>query len=198
MCPSSNTPVIETTHAPRHSTLKTHPAAPARRLHYSAPADIGPMSSSFHNTRPTVMRASRLTLLCTLLLSLLAADAVGEIVIRKSGSAWARIDDNGTIRIKGKAVGRYESNGTVRKNGSAVGSIDNNGTIRRSGSAIGRIESGGTLRRSGSAIGAIESSGTIRKKGSAWGSASNCCGSHDGKKSVAAVLVFFADDYFDN
>ena len=106
--------------------------------------------------------------------------------------------DDGTIRIKGSSVGRFESNGTVRKRGSSVGSIDNDGTIRKGGSSVGRIESNGTLRRRGSSIGRIESGGTIRKRGSSWGSASNCCGSFGSKKTIAAVLVFFADDYFDN
>lgn len=33
------------------------------------------------------------------------------------------------------------------------------------------------------------------KNGSSWGSASNCCGDHGSKRTVAAVLVFFSD-YF--
>ncbi|HAA59809.1 MAG TPA: hypothetical protein DCE39_02620 [Planctomycetaceae bacterium] len=137
-------------------------------------------------------------LLTILLLGVMVIDAEAEIVIRKSGSSWAKVDDDGTIRIRGRSVGRFESNGTVRKRGSSVGSIDSDGTIRRRGRSVGKIESNGTVRRRGYAIGRIESGGTIRKKGSSWGSASNCCGSHGGKKAVAAVLVFFADDYFDN
>ena len=78
-----------------------------------------------------------------------------------------------------------------------MGSIDSDGTIRRSGSSIGKIQSDGTVRKRGSSIGRIESGGTIRKRGSSWGSASNCCGSFGSKKAIAAVLVFFADDYFD-
>jgi hypothetical protein len=39
----------------------------------------------------------------------------------------------------------------------------------------------------------IESGGTIRKGGSSWGTASDCCGDFGSKRSVAAVLVFFAD-----
>lgn len=119
-----------------------------------------------------------------------------EIVVRKSGASWARIDDDGTIRIRGRSVGKFESNGTVRKRGSSVGSIDQDGTIRKQGSSVGKVENDGTVRRRGSSIGCIESSGTIRKQGSSWGSASNCCGSFGGKKAVAALLVFFADDYF--
>ena len=114
----------------------------------------------------TDMSHSRLTLLCSLALGLVATDADAEIVIRKSGSTWARVDDDGTIRIKGRTVGRFESNGTIRKRGSSVGSID--------------------------------SDGTIRKRGSTWGTASNCCGSFGSKKTVAAVMVFFANGYFEN
>ena len=127
------------------------------------------------------MSASRILLGSVAILFGLASLSTAEVVIRKSGSQFARIDDHGTIRISGQAVGRYESNGTIRKKGVAVG-IETNGTLRRDGQAIGRVESGGT----------------IRKKGSAWGTASNCCGSFGGKKSVAAVLVFFADGYFKN
>ena len=96
------------------------------------------------------MKHLRLTLLCSLALGLVASDADAEIVIRKSGSTWARVDDDGTIRIKGSTVGRFESNGT------------------------------------------------IRKRGSTWGTASNCCGSFGSKKTVAAVMVFFANGYFEN
>jgi len=51
-------------------------------------------------------------------------------------------------------------------------------------------------RISGSSIGKIESGGTIRKNGSSWGSASSCCGDHGSKRTVAAVLVFFSNDFF--
>ena len=84
----------------------------------------------------------------------------------------------------------------MRKGGSKVGEVETNGTIRKGGSKIGEIESNGTLRKGGSKIGEIESGGTIRKNGSHWGSASNCCGSHGGKRAVAAVLAFFSDDFF--
>ena len=36
----------------------------------------------------------------------------------------------------------------------------------------------------------------IRKNGSSWGSASSCCGDHGSKRTVAAVLAFFAGSYF--
>ncbi len=125
-----------------------------------------------------------------------AAIASADIEIRKGGSSWAKIESNGTIRIGGSSVGKFESDGTVRKGGSSIGKVESNGTIRKGGSSIGKIESGGTLRKSGSSIGKIESGGTIRKGGSSWGSASNCCGSHGGKRAVAAVIVFFSSDFF--
>src|SRR5205085_1639376 len=68
--------------------------------------------------------------------------------------------------------------------------------LRATGSSVGKIEPDGTLRKEGSSIGKIESGGTIRKNGSSWGSASNCCGDHGSKRTVAAVLVFFDRDYF--
>jgi hypothetical protein len=43
-------------------------------------------------------------------------------------------------------------------------------------------------------VGEIESGGTIRKQGSIWGSATNCAG-FDGKRTAAAVLVFFSTDF---
>jgi hypothetical protein len=115
---------------------------------------------------------------------------------RGSRTTVARIEDDGRIRIDGSLVGRFESDGTVRRSGSIVGRVEDDGVIRRSGSIIGRIEPDGTMRRSGSIIGRIESGGTIRRNGSIWGSASNCCGTHGGKRAVAAVLVFFSS-YFE-
>mgnify|MGYP000149067150 CR=1 FL=1 len=100
---------------------------------------------------------------------------------------------DGTIRINGSSVGKIESDGTVRKDGSSVGKVESDGTIRKNGSSVGKIEPDGTFRKDGSSIGQIESGGTIRKNGSSWGSASNCCGDHGSKRSVAALLVFFSD-----
>jgi hypothetical protein len=101
------------------------------------------------------------------------------------------------IYIRGSKVGKLESDGTVRKKGSKIGEVENDGTIREGGSKIGKVETDGTVRKKGSKIAEIESGGTIRKRGSKWGSASNCCGSHGSKRAVAAVLVFFADDFFE-
>ena len=93
-----------------------------------------------------------------------AVPAFADIEIRKNGSSWAKVEDDGTIRINGSSVGKVEHDGTVRKNGSSIGKI--------------------------------ESDGTIRKNGSSWGSASGCCGDHGSKRTVAAVLTFFAGSYF--
>jgi len=118
-----------------------------------------------------------------------------KITIRKGGSLWASVEPNGTIRIDGSIAGEFSSDGTVRKSGSIVGSVEGNGTIRKGGSLAGTIETGGTLRRDGSIVGSIESNGTIRLNGSLWGSASSCCGDHNARRAVAAVIVFFAADF---
>jgi hypothetical protein len=132
-----------------------------------------------------------------LLAALLApAVASAEIEIRRNGSSWAKVEDDGTIRINGSSVGKVESDGTVRKDGSSIGQVENDGTIRKSGSSIGQIEKDGTVRKSGSSVGKIESGGDIRKDGSSWGNASNCCGDHGSKRTVAAVIVFFGG-FFD-
>jgi len=130
------------------------------------------------------------------ILPIFLSSAFADIEIRKSGSSWAKIENDGTIRINGSSVGKFESDGTVRKSGNSIGKVESDGTIRRGGSSIGKIETDGTLRKSGSSIGKIESGGTIRLSGSSWGSASNCCGSHGSKRAVAAVIVFFCGDFF--
>ena len=84
----------------------------------------------------------------------------------------------------------------IRKNGSSWAKVEDDGTVRINGSSVGKIESDGTMRRNGSSMGKVESDGTVRKNGSSWGSASSCCGDHGSKRTVAAVLVFFSDDYF--
>ena len=120
------------------------------------------------------------TVLVAVVVSLAALPAAAKVELRKGGSSWAVIEDDGTIRIGGSSVGKIESDGTIRKGGSSIGKIEKDGTLRKSGSSIGSIESGGT----------------IRKGGSSWGSASNCCGDHGSKRSVAAVIVFFSSDFF--
>src|SRR5262249_28727823 len=118
--------------------------------------------------------------------------ARAEIEIRKGGSSWAVVEDDGTVRIGGSSVGKVEKDGTVRKDGSSVGNVESDGTIRRGGSSIGQVDTDGTVRKSGSGIGKIENDGGIRKGGSSWGSASHCCGDHGSKRTVAAVLAFFS------
>jgi hypothetical protein len=119
-----------------------------------------------------------------------------EIDIRQGGSPWARIEADKAIRIGGTIEGYFESGGDVRKSGSLVGSIERDGTIRRKGTIIGRVENDGGLRREGTLIGAIEEDGTIRLAGSIWGQASPCCPEPLDRRVVAAVLVFFIEDFF--
>jgi len=41
----------------------------------------------------------------------------------------------------------------------------------------------------------IEPDGRIRRRGVIWGEASPCCGSEEEMRKVAAVLVFFTEDF---
>ena len=124
-----------------------------------------------------------------------SASAGHDIVIRKGGSLWAEVEAGGTIRVNGSIVGEISGDGTVRRSGSIVGEVESNGTIRVNGSIAGEIERSGTFRRGGSIVGEIEDGGTIRLNGSIWGSAESCCPTHAAKRKVAAVLVFFTDDF---
>jgi hypothetical protein len=63
--------------------------------------------------------------------------ALADIDVRKGGSSWAKIENDGTVRINGSSVGKIESDGTVRKNGSSVGKVDSDGTIRKGSSSWG-------------------------------------------------------------
>jgi cytoskeletal protein CcmA (bactofilin family) len=128
------------------------------------------------------------------LVAAMVSAGFSDIRIR-GGAMSAEVSSSGTIRINGSIVGEFSSNGTVRKSGSIVGEVSSNGTIRKGGSIAGEIQSDGTLRRSGSIIGAIEAGGNIRKGGSIWGSASSCCGNYADMRAVAAVLVFFSNDF---
>jgi hypothetical protein len=133
------------------------------------------------------------------LLAALAPGSIGrtgDIDIRRGGVPWARIDAQGGIRIDGRLAGRFEDDGSVRRDGVLVGSIEPDGAIRRNGSLAGAVEEDGTVRRDGSIIGRIEKDGAIRKDGSLWGSADPCCADHGEMRRIAAVLVFFAPDYF--
>jgi len=123
--------------------------------------------------------------------------AWARVDVRRGGSSWAVVEDDGTVRIGGSSVGKIEPDGDVRLQGSSVGEVESDGTIRRGGSSVGKVESDGTVRKSGSSIGRIQDDGTIRSHGSSWGSASNCCGDFGSKRTIAALLVFFADDFFE-
>ena len=78
-------------------------------------------------TRAMVRGMSRKLFL--LIVTLVAAVAPGvasaEIEIRRNGSSWAKVEDDGTIRIDGSSVGKIESGGTIRKDGSSWGSASN-------------------------------------------------------------------------
>ena len=58
-------------------------------------------------------------LVVALLLAVVLAGA--EIEIRKGGSSWVVVADDGTVRIDGSSVGQIESDGNVRRSGSSVG-----------------------------------------------------------------------------
>ena len=79
-----------------------------------------------------------ITIVALLLAGLGVAGA--DVDIRKGGSSWARIENDGTIRINGSSVGKFESDGTVRKNGSSIGRVEEGGTIRKNGSSWGSAE----------------------------------------------------------
>ena len=70
-----------------------------------------------------------------------AGTAFADVEVRKDGSSWARIDDDGTIRINGSSIGSIDSDGTIRKSGSSIGRIDSDGTIRKNGSSWGSASS---------------------------------------------------------
>ena len=69
------------------------------------------------------------------------ATALAGIDVRKGGSSWATIEDDGTVRIDGSSVGKIESDGTLRKSGSSIGMIESGGTIRKGGSSWGSASS---------------------------------------------------------
>lgn len=158
---------------------------------------LGPHGEALLTVSAQAPTMRRMTITRTLLFAsltlALATTADAAIEVRKGGSSWAKIEDDGTIRIGGSSVGKIERDGTVRKSGSSVGRIESDGTIRDGGSSVGRVENDGTVRYKGSSVGRIESGGTLRKGGSSWGSASSCCGDFGSKRSIAGLLYFFSD-----
>jgi hypothetical protein len=52
------------------------------------------------------------------------------------------------------------------------------------------------LRRDGRAIGVVDDDGTLRRDGRAWGSVRHCCGDAASKRTIAALLAFFAEGWF--
>lgn len=136
----------------------------------------------------------------TALLALLVldggADASGGIEVRRGGSSWARIGEDGSVRVEGRVVGDIGKDGTVRVEGKIEGRVDEDGTIRENGRIAGRVGEDGTLRSEGSLLGRIDRDGSIRRRGSLWGSASPCCSGFDASRRVAALLFFFDRGYF--
>jgi cytoskeletal protein CcmA (bactofilin family) len=105
--------------------------------------------------------------------------------LRRGGSIFANIEQNGDVRINGSIKGRFESNGDIRVNGSIEGRIESDGSIRKNGSIVGKVESNGDVRIDGSIKGRIESDGDVRENGSIIGSARGI------EKEQAAAIFFF-------
>ncbi len=83
----------------------------------------------------------------------------------------------------------------IWQGGSRWATIETAGTIWIDSSSVGEIESDGDLWRSGSRIAEIESNGDIYLGGSSWGEAYPFGGTPQELRVVAAVLVFFAEDF---
>ncbi len=123
--------------------------------------------------------------------------ASGDVEVRRSGAAWARIEDDGDVRVEGRLAGAIEEDGTVRVQGRLEGRVDEDGTIRANGRIVGSVEKDGTVRSEGALLGRIEKDGTIRRHGALWGNASPCCPSFHDARRVAALLRFFDREFFD-
>lgn len=122
--------------------------------------------------------------------------ASAELELRRGGREWLRIEDDGSVRIEGRVVGRIEPDGEVRVGGRIAGEVEPNGDIRRGGLIVGRVERDGTLRHRGRAVGEVEDDGEIRREGRVWGTVRNCCGDFGSKRTVAAALAFFGNEFF--
>jgi hypothetical protein len=125
-----------------------------------------------------------------------ALPARAELELRRDGREWLRIEDDGAVRVDGRVVGRIEPDGTVRVGGRVAGEVEPGGDIRRAGRVVGRVERDGALRHRGRAVGEVEDDGIIRRNGRAWATVRNCCGDFGSKRTIAAVLAFFGDDFF--
>lgn len=119
------------------------------------------------------------------------------IKIRKGGSLWAEVTEDGTIRISGSIVGSIsEEDGCIRKNGSIVGYIYLNGILVKDGSEVGAIWPSSELYRNGSIIGEIDNQdGTIRLGGSIWGNIDNFTHKWRDFRYTATILAFFAPEF---
>jgi hypothetical protein len=118
-----------------------------------------------------------------LALLLLAGTAQADVVVRRNGSVWARVDSAGQIRMAGRAVGSLRK-GVIRHSGAVVGRIGTDGTIRQRGATAAKLGRDGAIRRRGAVWARIGRDGTIRIGGRTWGRA------RGGKRDIA-MLIFF-------
>ena len=145
-------------------------------------------------------RAFRIATILLTALPILAAargaDASGDVEVRRGGSSWARIDEDGSIRVEGRLAGTIEKDGSVRVHGRLEGRVEEGGTIRENGRMVGSVVEDGTSRAEGALLGRIEKDGAIRRHGALWGSASPCCAGFHDLRRVAALLFFFDRGFF--
>ena len=123
------------------------------------------------------------------------ADIGEDITIWHGGSRWATIETDGDIWIQGSHVGTYETDGDVWVGSSSDGDVEADGDIWVGSDYVGDIEGNGYLWRGGSKIAEIEEDGDIYLEGSWWGEADPFGGSYVEMRAVAAVLVFFSEDF---
>lgn len=98
---------------------------------------------------------------------LIVGQARADVLVRRHGVLWARISEDGAVRIAGRQVATLRG-GVVRVGGARLGDIDARGVIRRRGVAVARLEADGTLRARGAAVARLEPGGVIRRRGIAW------------------------------
>lgn len=142
----------------------------------------------------SLLRALRVALPLLLVLDLVGlavpASASASVVIRRNGSRWAEIEDDGDIYVSGSRVGEITDDGYVYRNGSRIGEITSSGYIYRNGSRVAEMTGDGYLYVNGSRVAEITSRGAIYRDGSRWGDAEACCSARQ-TQWVAAVLVLF-------
>ncbi|MBI3927018.1 MAG: hypothetical protein HY319_15890 [Armatimonadetes bacterium] len=123
-----------------------------------------------------------------------AADPDLTAEIQKGGAPWARVASDGTVYVEGQPRGKIGPDGRVLVEGQAVGSVTPGGVIHKDGADVGYLSAKGDIVVDGALVGAVSSSGNILLRGAQWGYAPNCAGM-DGRRLVATVVLFFADDF---